>query len=449
MPARSPRRRPGGATPSTRLTVGALLVTCWLSACSLAQPGGSAATSTADSAATGGSPAPSTADSAATGGSPEPVSSPAPTESSSPAGPMSPSGPTSPSSPDPPRRVSIAMNGDILLHEGLWATARIDAARTGRGGPEGMDFRPLLADLRPVMAGADLAICHLETPLAPRGGPYAGYPLFAAPPAILPALRWAGYDACTTASNHSLDQGVDGLRRTLRYLDAAGIASAGTAATRRDSRTPVLLQAGGATVGLISATYGTNGLPLPPDQPWSVPLIDVERIQRQAAHARNAGADVVLVALHWGLEYLHDPTDEQVAIARELTRNPDIDFVYGHHAHVVQPYDKVNGTWVAYGLGNAVAQQSTSVEGVYDGNTCRVTFEEQPDGTFEVVRLEYLPTRITPFDGTSPMRWLNVRDDLRDPRYADRRAELQATNARVTAVIGSRGAFRQGVVPGR
>jgi poly-gamma-glutamate synthesis protein (capsule biosynthesis protein) len=63
------------------------------------------------------------------------------------------------------------MNGDMLLHQGLWQTAQTDAERTGRAI---MDFRPVLADMRHVVRSADLATCHLETPLAPRGGPYSG-----------------------------------------------------------------------------------------------------------------------------------------------------------------------------------------------------------------------------------------------------------------------------------
>ncbi len=125
-----------------------------------------------------------------------------------------------------------------------------------------------------------------------------------------------------------------------------------------------------------------------------------------------------MVALHWGLEYMHEPTPDQLAIANQLTLSPDIDFIFGHHAHVVQPYDKINGKWVVFGLGNAVAQQDTAVEGVYDGNTCRVTFEERPDGTFRVKRLEYIPTMITRYDGVHPMRLLNVGQALDDPRYA-------------------------------
>ena len=351
-----------------------------------------------------------------------------------------------PPPPAEPRRLTVVMSGDVLLHEGLWETAKIDAARTGRGP---MDFRPLLGDMRSVIAGADLAVCHMETPLAPRGGPYYGYPVFSAPPAIVPALDWVGYDVCTTASNHSIDQGFEGLTRTLDYFDAAGIAHAGTSATRRESRRPLVLDVAGVEVAIVSATYGTNGIPLPSEQPWSVPLLKVAAIKRMAARARDAGAEVVMVALHWGLEYTNEPTSDQLAIARQLTLSPDIDFIYGHHAHVVQPYDRINGTWVAFGLGNAVAQQETSVEGVYDGNTCRVTFVERPDGSFRVQKLEYIPTMITTFDGVHPMRMLNVLKDLDDPRYAALRPQLRATERRVSAVIDMRGAFAEGVTAGR
>jgi hypothetical protein len=351
-----------------------------------------------------------------------------------------------PAPPASPRTITVVMNGDMLLHEGLWASAQIDAARTRRGT---MDYRPILADMRPVVRSADLAICHLETPLAPKGGPYSAYPVFSVPPQILPALKWEGYDACSTVSNHSLDNGFEGIQRTLGDFDRIGLAHFGTATTKEGAHTPLVLDVNGVKVGLIGATYGTNGIPLPPDEPWSVPIINTGKIERMAAKAKAAGAQIVMVALHWGLEYDHDPIQDQVDVADVLTRDPDIDLVYGHHAHVVQPYDRVNGTWVVYGLGNAVAQQDTAVEGVYDGNTCRVTFTEQPDGSFAVAKLEYIPTMITPFDDVHPMRWLNVPQDLHDPAFASLHAALQATQQRVTSVVGMLGAFKHGVVEGR
>ena len=96
-----------------------------------------------------------------------------------------------------------------------------------------------------MIRAADLAICHFETPVAPEGGPYRGYPSFAVQPEIIAALAGAGYDECSTSSNHSLDDGTAGLVRTLDDLDAAGIGHAGTYRTQAESRTPRILDVHG------------------------------------------------------------------------------------------------------------------------------------------------------------------------------------------------------------
>lgn len=319
--------------------------------------------------------------------------------------------PTSQPSAPPPRRFSVVMSGDVLVHNGVWESAHEFAAAEGKSG---YDFAPMFASMRPVFEGADLAICHLETPLADPDGPFRNYPLFSTPPQVVDGLKKAGIDACTTASNHSLDQGFTGLRRTLDTLDAKGVAHAGTARTRRESRTPLILDVAGVKVALLSYTYGTNGIPLPSDAPWSVPLIDPDRIKRDAHRARLDGAEVVIVALHEGTEYTTAPSSYQLDVVDQVTRSKDIDLVYGHHAHVPQPLDVVHGTWVAYGLGNFIAQQETDASETYRGVTVKFSFVEQPNGRFEVERARFLPTMITPYGGR-PMRVLDVPAALHDP----------------------------------
>ena len=351
--------------------------------------------------------------------------------------------------PFEPRQLTVVMSGDVLLHEGLWYSARLDAQRSGRGV---MDFRPLLADMRSCIRGADLAICHLETPLAPKGGPYAGYPVFSVPPQIAPALKWEGYDACTTASNHSLDQGYEGLKRTQRLLSAAGLRHTGTATSRREARRPLIMTVDGVRVALISSTYGTNGIPLPEEAPWSVPLIKAGGdILREAKLARRLGAEVVLAALHWGLEYQSEPSEDQVTLAQRLLKSPAIDLVYGHHAHVVQPFDKVHGKWVAYGLGNAIAQQDTAIPGLYDGVTARFTFTELQSGRFRVTKAEFVPTYVTPAETFRPrMRWLNIPAALDGPQAGGVLApELRAALGRIRANVNLEHAFGQGLRQGR
>lgn len=340
----------------------------------------------------------------------DPAAAPAPAPTSGPTVQDEPS-PREPAAPEP-RSLSVTVSGDVLMHTGVWESAEAFGTQTGR---QAYDFRPMFESIKPAYESADLAICHLETPLAEPGGPFRNYPLFSGPPQVADGLRWAGVDACTTASNHSVDQGFEGLERTLDVLDAEGIVHAGTARTRREARTPTVFEVNGVRVALLSYTYGTNGLPLDADKPWSVNLLDVRRILGETARARRAGAEIVMVGVHDGLEYQVQPSESQLQVFDALTRSPGIDLVYGHHAHVVQPVDKVNGTWVAYGLGNFMAQQQSSRPDTYRGLTVRFTFTEAADGGFAAEPPQLVPTFITPWEPPAPMRMLDVRAALADP----------------------------------
>jgi poly-gamma-glutamate capsule biosynthesis protein CapA/YwtB (metallophosphatase superfamily) len=285
-----------------------------------------------------------------------------------------------------------------------------------------------------MIRAADLAICHLETPVAPAGGPYRGYPSFAVQPEIVDALAGAGYDLCSTASNHSLDDGTDGLIRTLDVLDAAGIAHSGTYRTQADSLQPTILDVHGTEVGHVAATYGLNGGGPPADRAWEVataPVPDVDGMLAAAARAKAAGAEVVIASLHCCREYDHDPTDAQVAAVHALLASPDIDLVLGHHAHVVQPFEAIDGEWVAYGLGNFVAEMAEQGD-PYDEVAARFTFTRGADGRFRVTTAEAVPLQV----------------DVRGGRVEVVPAGSAAFQ-RVAEVLGRRGAVAAGlaVVP--
>ncbi|GAB3250656.1 CapA family protein [Nocardioides dilutus] len=345
------------------------------------------------------------------GGDPAPSTPPAPP----------PPAPAAPAAPAPePRRFSLVMGGDLLWHDTVWQSAAADA-RHG----EPYDFDPMFADVRPLIAGADLALCHNEVPFAAPGAPLQSYPVFAAPPEIAPWIASMGWDACTTASNHALDQGFDGLVRTASLLEAAGVAHVGTFRTARERRQPVVLTtADGVRVGLVAGTYGLNGFPLPEGREWSVSMLDVPDLLRQARAARRSGADVVVVHLHAGYEYDEHPSPEQVAAVERLTRSPDVDLVLGEHAHTVQPITRVNGKWVVYGMGNLVAQQEITRPETYRGILVRFVFVEQPDGSFAVRRAAYVPVGWNHI-GSGPIR-VRALDDPGDE--AARAAVVAAVN---------------------
>ncbi|MEU7227370.1 CapA family protein [Streptomyces chrestomyceticus] len=311
---------------------------------------------------------------------------------------------------------TLLATGDVLPHTEIIEQARKDAH--GRG----HDFGPMLAEVRPLVSAADLAICHMETVYGEDGGPFTGYPAFKSPPQVAAALKATGYDSCSTASNHTLDDGPAGIRRTLDALDAAGVRHAGSARTADEAARPTLLKAGRATVAQLAYTYGTNGIAVPEGRPWSVNLIDRDRILADARAARRAGADVVVVSLHWGTEWQQEPDEQQHTLAHALTAartggRPDIDLLLGTHAHVPQAYEKVNGTWVVYGMGDQLAGYMYNPQGAVDsrGNQssiARFTFAP-PDAAgrrWTVTKAEFTPQltdveqafRVVPLTGGAP-----------------------------------------------
>lgn len=316
----------------------------------------------------------------------------------------------------------VAVSGDLLVHEPVWERA------LANGGGRRYQFRPMLRDLRPIVDGADLALCHAETPLTPE--PPQGYPVFSTPIALAEAIRWAGYDVCSTASNHSVDQGQAGVRSTIRALRSAGVRHAGTARSAEQRRRITLLEARGRRVAFLSYTEHTNGIPLP--HPWSVNLARAAAIKADARRARRAGADVVIVNVHWGDEFSHAPSAFQRMLARRLTRGRAISAVVGQHAHVVQPIARVNGDLVVYGEGNLLSNQTAACcpAASQDGLVALLRFDEGD----RLTRIRYVPTHVRlPDYAVVPL-----------PLWRGRlsRAEAAASYARTTRVVGGRRGVR-------
>lgn len=210
----------------------------------------------------------------------------------------------------------------------------------------------------PLISKVDLAICHLETPVAPEGEPLSTFPYFGVPTEITQAIADAGFDRCSTASNHAYDRGIDGIDATINALELHGVGQAGMARTAAEIEPQVFI-VNDVKISHLSYTFSYNGLHLPKDQQWRSAVIDSKRILRDAALARGMGAEVVIVSMHWGTEKDPHPNTMQTTIANELTASGLIDLIVGHHAHVVQPIVQMNGIWVLFGLGNVLSNLPT------------------------------------------------------------------------------------------
>lgn len=296
----------------------------------------------------------------------------------------------------PLRSFTIAATGDFLIH------TTVSSQALTYGGGSAYDFSPMLADVTPILEAADLAICHVEVPLSADDSDLSGYPVFSAPHELAPAIADAGYDTCSTVSNHALDRGPTGVQSTLDALDAAGVRHAGSARTAEEGSTPNLLDAGGVQVAHLAYTYGLNGFGVPADMPWLVNLIDPARILADAAAARAAGAEFVVVSLQWGAEYQQTPTGDQQALAQTLLASPGVDLIIGHHVHVVQPLGRVGEEVVAYGLGNFLSNQSPDaglLASTQDGVILDLTVTETSPGVFAVTETRFTPTFVDRANG--------------------------------------------------
>ena len=262
--------------------------------------------------------------------------------------------------------IRIQFAGDVLLHSGFGI---VDVARIGE---DIYDFRPYLRDIAPYIDG-ELAIINMETPVDAHGGNQgiASFPLFNVPFEILEALQYAGFNHLISANNHSFDKGWSGLINTVASFERAGIGHTGVHTTEEEFHTPTIIDVNGIQVGIISYTDSANGLEfLVPYEvlPWAMRrfqshvMDDVPAMAEDIANLRAQGAQLVIVALHWGAEYVDEPTPMQREIARALC-DAGADVIMGKHSHSPQPLEwhyRPDGSraLIMYSLGNFLADQT-------------------------------------------------------------------------------------------
>lgn len=343
---------------------------------------------------------------------------------------------------NPGRSITIAGSGDIMVHPPTWQQARKDAKSEGK---IGYDFDPMLTKIAPRISAADLGICHMEIPMG--AGEPKDFPHFSAPTEMAHTIKRTGYDACSTASNHALDMGEAGLVSTINTLDAAGLRHTGTFRTAKDAATPVIYNVKGVKVGHLSWAMHFNedkGNALPANKPWMANKVSIPKILAQAKATRKAGADIVVLSLHAGTEGQHEPDLEQERWISQLVKSPDIDLILGHHAHVVQPIQKINGKWVVFGMGNTLARHDFPNDANREGIIAQFTFTENSAGKFEVTSAEASPI------------WLSLKPTIKVVDLAQsigqlgkldrRRGDYQKYYDEIRKYVYMRGADKDGLV---
>jgi len=326
-----------------------------------------------------------------------------------------------------PVHFTVSASGDLLIHSPVWARA------LALGGGNHYDFAGELRELRPYVAGADLGVCHVETPMTPA--PPASYPIFNTPPELADGIKATGWDVCDTASNHSLDRGQTGIDDTGRALDRAHVEHTGSFPSAAAQRKLMILDVRGVKVAFLAYTTDTNGIPAP--HPWSVNIASAGRVLADARRAHRLGAEAVIVNLHWGgeilPEYQQQPSAGQLSLVRKLTRSRLITAIVGQGPHSVQPIGRLNGKFVVFSEGNLISNQSPAAglpDTTQDGMVVLLDCVADRHGV-HVARVRYVPVFVNHPDFTV----LAVGDALR--KGAGDPALLRASYRRTVGVAGS------------
>ncbi len=258
--------------------------------------------------------------------------------------------------------VSFVAVGDNLADETLCAYADASAGEVGDGA---YDFTPIYAAIKPLVQEADLAYVSQETHLGGDEIGVRGWPSYNTPDSMADALVDTGFDLVALASNHCYDFGNFGaLEHSRGVWNKQPVAVAGVATSQEEADNIPIVEREGITFAFLDYTYGLNGFEPEELAPYAVNFISEERLRADVPRAREL-ADIVVVAMHWGTEYLTEADENQQHYA-QLLADLGADIVLGSHPHVIGPVEWVEGesghkTLVAYALGDLKSNHSEPV----------------------------------------------------------------------------------------
>ncbi|MBC7074477.1 MAG: CapA family protein [Syntrophomonadaceae bacterium] len=247
--------------------------------------------------------------------------------------------------------ITLTAAGDCLMHNTqIWS---------GLMGDGSYCFDTFFSEVKYLVEEGDYSLINFEAPMAGPDSGYTGYPLFNSPDAIVQAFKDAGFDLVVTANNHALDRGYQGAIRTLEVLHAAGLDTVGTYKSEQDSRTFLIKDIKGVKIGFLAYSYGTNGIPVPDEHAYLFNFLDRDKILTDIKKLRSQ-VDILVLILHWGVEYSSKPTAEQEIMAREFLQ-AGADVILGGHPHVIQTMEAIKigekNKFVIYSMGNFISHQ--------------------------------------------------------------------------------------------
>lgn len=242
--------------------------------------------------------------------------------------------------------LSMVMAGDVLIHSAVYTDAKT--------GENSYDFKPMLSSIKPIVSNYDLAFVNQETIIGGKAIGLSHYPRFNSPEEIGDAVIDTGFNIINLTNNHTMDRGVEAVMNSLSYWKDKDVYITGSYESAEE-RKPIIIEKNGIKIGLIGYTTVTNGLLPPSDKPFLTNIYSDEVAKNDIESIKDK-VDVVMVSMHWGVEYTNTPVEEQATIANYLS-SLGVNVIIGHHPHVIEPITYVNNTLVIYSLGNFISGQ--------------------------------------------------------------------------------------------
>ena len=255
--------------------------------------------------------------------------------------------------------------GDNLIHSSVYNDAY-------KGNNE-YDFKPMYELIKPIVSNYDIAYYNQETILGGKELGVADYPTFNSPQEVGDAMLDAGFNLVSLATNHTLDSGEKAVLKSREYWNTkTDVIAVGSYSSEEERNEIRIGKKNNITYTMLNYTYGTNGIPVPKGKDYLVnvwptdlnindPDKDAEyqnykqKVKEDIDRVRDK-VDVLIVAMHWGVEYTHEPTEYEKDMAKYLA-SEGVDVIIGTHPHVIQPIEWIDNTLVIYSLGNFISAQ--------------------------------------------------------------------------------------------
>jgi len=253
----------------------------------------------------------------------------------------------------------LAMVGDALIHDSVYNAYKKSGNK--------YDFTGMFKYIKPIIQDYDLAYYNQETILGGKLLGLSNYPQFNSPQEVGDGFLDAGFNLVSMATNHTLDKYYMTNGKTVvnsrKYWNSKmdeneNLIAAGSYTSKEEQDAVIIREKNGIKYALLSYTTMTNGIPVPSGKSYTVNVYDKDKVKKDIEKYRDK-VDLLMVAMHWGIEYVHYPVQEQKDIAKYLA-SLDVDIVIGCHSHTVQPITFIDDTLVIYSLGNFVSSQTNT-----------------------------------------------------------------------------------------